>query len=117
MKPAVAKRSRIRGVVLVVTLQDVLATQDDLAQFAVRHFAIFFVDNGHLVTDRHSTRARTPSLIGWIESRATSRFRQAVTFDDETVKLLLKAPQPPRRHGRRATHRKPQLIRLQSFGN
>src|ERR1041384_2679184 len=88
MKPAVAKSGSVRSVVLVVTFQHVLAPQHNLAQLTVRHFAIFFVDDAHLVADRQSARTGTSTLTGRIDRGTASRLRQTVTFDHETVERL-----------------------------
>src|ERR1051326_8965893 len=75
VKPAVAKRGVVGSVVLVITFENVLAALNDLAELTLGHFAIFFVNDAHLVADRKSARTGTTSLIRRIERRATRRLR------------------------------------------
>src|SRR5947209_12301644 len=71
VKPAVAKSVSGRVRVLVIALQDVLASHDYFAEFTISDFPVISVNDLHLVANRHPARTRTAALIRRIESRAT----------------------------------------------
>ncbi len=71
MKPAVAKSDFGSFGIFVITFQNILAAQNDLAEIAVRDFMIIIVEYSHLISDWQAARARAASLIRRIESRTT----------------------------------------------
>src|SRR5438128_7380492 len=90
VKPAVAKSGRVRLAILEIAFEYVLAPQDDFAKLTIRNFIVLVVNNPHFISDWQAARAGATALVRGIESRAASRFRKTVAFDDRAIESVLK---------------------------
>src|SRR5205814_4059809 len=114
VKPTVAKRALSRFRILEIAFENVFAAQDDLTEFTIVNFVVIVIENSHLIPDWQAARSWPPTFIRRIESRSAGRFRQAVTFNHQTVESLFELLHDFRRYRRRTAHRESKLVGLQT---